>query len=216
MAHVLTMKDEKVLPHHRIVCKLRIWLLHISGNLSTVTKTHPETNCRYTTPSTCGYVWHSSRNIWPKLWTTWWNTAGKETWILKYFFVQLGGRCSHVCLGKKSPHIPTVFCIVLNTENFYCLYRNGSSLRLGHWCFSQLICLKDIWMKFKILNFQANFSDWCLRYLLGNCLRWVSQDHSNDLSTLIQVMAWGCQAPSHYLSQCWPRALPPYGVTRPQ
>ena len=25
-----------------------------------------------------------------------------------------------------------------------------------------------------------------------------------------------CQATSHYLSQCWPRSLSPYGVTRPQ
>ena len=29
-------------------------------------------------------------------------------------------------------------------------------------------------------------------------------------------MAWCRQAPSHYLSQCWPRSLSPYGVTRPQ
>ena len=29
-------------------------------------------------------------------------------------------------------------------------------------------------------------------------------------------MAWCCQATSHYLKQCWPRSLPPYGVTRPQ
>ena len=29
-------------------------------------------------------------------------------------------------------------------------------------------------------------------------------------------MAWCCQATSHYLSQCWPRSLSPYGVTRPQ
>ena len=29
-------------------------------------------------------------------------------------------------------------------------------------------------------------------------------------------MAWCHQAPSHYLSQCWPRSLSPYGVTRPQ
>ena len=35
-------------------------------------------------------------------------------------------------------------------------------------------------------------------------------------STLAQVMAWCCQATSHYLSQCWPRSLLPYGVTRPQ
>ena len=29
-------------------------------------------------------------------------------------------------------------------------------------------------------------------------------------------MAWCCQAPSHYLSQCWPRSMASYGVTRPQ
>ena len=35
-------------------------------------------------------------------------------------------------------------------------------------------------------------------------------------STLVQVMAWCRQATSHYLSQCWPRYVSPYGVTRPQ
>ena len=29
-------------------------------------------------------------------------------------------------------------------------------------------------------------------------------------------MAWCRQATSHYLNQCWPRSLPPYGVIRPQ
>ena len=29
-------------------------------------------------------------------------------------------------------------------------------------------------------------------------------------------MAWCRQATSHYLSQCWPRSLAPYGVTKPQ
>ena len=28
----------------------------------------------------------------------------------------------------------------------------------------------------------------------------------NDKSTLVQVMAWCRQAPSHYLNQCWPRS----------
>ena len=35
-------------------------------------------------------------------------------------------------------------------------------------------------------------------------------------STLVQVMAWCRQATSHHLSQCWPRSLTPYGITRPQ
>ena len=29
-------------------------------------------------------------------------------------------------------------------------------------------------------------------------------------------MAWCRQATNHCLNQCWPRSLPPYGVTRPQ
>ena len=41
-------------------------------------------------------------------------------------------------------------------------------------------------------------------------------DLTSDKSTLVQVMAWCRQATSHYLSQCWPRSLSPYGVTRPQ
>ena len=47
-------------------------------------------------------------------------------------------------------------------------------------------------------------------------LRWTSLDLSDDKSILVQVMAWCHQATSHYLNQCWPRSLPPYGVTRPQ
>ena len=45
---------------------------------------------------------------------------------------------------------------------------------------------------------------------------WMSLDSTDDQSTLVQVMAWCRQATSHYLSQCWPRSLSPYSVTRPQ
>ena len=47
-------------------------------------------------------------------------------------------------------------------------------------------------------------------------LIWMSLDFSDDQSTLVQVMAWCRQATSHYLSQCWPRFMLPYGITRPQ
>ena len=47
-------------------------------------------------------------------------------------------------------------------------------------------------------------------------LRWTPQDLTDDKSILVQVMAWCRQATSYYLSQCWPRSLAPYGVTRPQ
>ena len=47
-------------------------------------------------------------------------------------------------------------------------------------------------------------------------LIWMSLDHTNSKSILVQVMAWCRQAPSHYLSQCWPRSQSTYGITRPQ
>ena len=47
-------------------------------------------------------------------------------------------------------------------------------------------------------------------------LIWMLFDFTDDQSRLVQVMAWCRQATSHYLSQCWPRSLMPYGVTRPQ
>ena len=45
----------------------------------------------------------------------------------------------------------------------------------------------------------------------------MSLDLTHDKSILVQVMAWCHQATSHYLSQCWPSSMLPYGVaTRPQ
>ena len=44
----------------------------------------------------------------------------------------------------------------------------------------------------------------------------MSLDLTDDKSTLVQVMAWCRQATSHYMSQCWPRSLSPYGVAKPQ
>ena len=47
-------------------------------------------------------------------------------------------------------------------------------------------------------------------------LRWMPLDLTDDKSTSVQVMARCHQATSHYLSQCWPRYLSPYDITRPQ
>ena len=83
----------------------------------------------------------------------------------------------------------------------------------------------------KMINSLASGKfEWNFRYLIFQiisvldgwviscelALRWMSLDLIDDNSTLVQVMAWCRQATSHYLSQCWPRSLSPYGVTRPQ
>ena len=44
----------------------------------------------------------------------------------------------------------------------------------------------------------------------------MSLDFTDDKSALVQIMAGCCPAPSHYLSQCWPRSPSPYGLSTPQ
>ena len=56
--------------------------------------------------------------------------------------------------------------------------------------------------------------DWCISCEIA--IRWIWLDLTDDKSTLVHVMAWCCQAASHYPSQCWPRSMSPYGVIRPQ
>ena len=45
-------------------------------------------------------------------------------------------------------------------------------------------------------------------------LKWMQQNIHDDKSTLVQVMARCHRATSHCLSQCWPRSMSPYGITR--
>ena len=54
-----------------------------------------------------------------------------------------------------------------------------------------------------------------IRILCEIALRLMSLDFTGK-STLVQVMAWCCQATGPYLRQCWPSSLSPYGITRPQ
>ena len=38
----------------------------------------------------------------------------------------------------------------------------------------------------------------------------------SNMSTLVLVMAWCCEANIHYFNQCWPRLMTPYDLMRPQ
>ena len=88
--------------------------------------------------------------------------------------------------------------------------------------------LPDTWTNVNSL-FHGKF-EWNFRYVIFKqilvidgwgisceiALIWMLLYFTDDQSTLVQAMAWCRQAASHYLSQCWPRSLSPYGVTRPQ
>ena len=87
---------------------------------------------------------------------------------------------------------------------------------LLRWVINSLT-LRGFEWNFKEGDFQANFDDWWFRFLLFKLPSgWMSLDLTHDMSTLVQVMVWCHQATSHYLSQCWPRFVLPYGVIRPQ
>ena len=87
---------------------------------------------------------------------------------------------------------------------------NISILSLTHWPLGDLneILAKQF---FKIISVIGGWSIFC-----EIALRWMPLGLTDDKSTLVQVMAWCRQGTSHYLSQCWPRSMSPYGVTRPQ
>ena len=55
---------------------------------------------------------------------------------------------------------------------------------------------------FFFYNLILNNNIW--QCFLQNC---TGMDANNIMSTLVQVMAWCRQAPSHYLSHCWPISL---------
>ena len=68
----------------------------------------------------------------------------------------------------------------------------------------------------KLVNFKLSSTINIFSIICEIAIRWMPQHLTDHHSTLVQVMAWCRQATSHYLSQCWPRSMSPYGVIRPQ
>ena len=53
---------------------------------------------------------------------------------------------------------------------------------------------------------------WVYEHFCDVARRWMPQNTFIDKSTLVQVMASSLTATSHYLNQCWPSSMTPYGV----
>ena len=109
----------------------------------------------------------------------------------------------HVLFIKKSPNLRRCFLI----------------LKWGTWSCTEIT--NDEWTmsiqrKFRKIIFQLILliDGWSISCKI--VLKWMPMDLTDGKSTLVQVMAWCRQATSHYLSECWPRSLSPYGFTRPQ
>ena len=80
------------------------------------------------------------------------------------------------------------------------------------WYFFHSLTYQRGGYNFEIIIFRIDI----LRNSYEIVLRRIPTPPIHDKSTSVSVMAWYCQATSHYLTQCWPNSLSPHGVTRPQ
>ena len=98
----------------------------------------------------------------------------------------------------------------IHTFSFKKMHLKTSSVKRRPFCLGLSVLthqsLEDL---DEILQMQYSINLHC-----ENALR--TQGFTDNISTSVQVMAWCCQAASHYLSQCWHRSMSPYDVTSPQ
>ena len=138
--------------------------------------------------------------------------------------------------GSDSRHIrqiptpPMPSCVpydhLIYIIKFWChipgfIKSNGHSFYFGNIRNVRFYCINSLApgrprCHFKTANFNLVLLIGIFTSSKDNALRWMPMDLTDDKSTLVQVMAWCRQATSHYLSQCWPSSMSPYGVTRSQ
>ena len=116
------------------------------------------------------------------------------------------------------PHIRiSITCAILRVEILWNMQKylrfspnNSANKGSTHWPLGNFNDILDMWF--------SNGFQWLIGWGISCeiALIWMSLDFTDDQSTLVQVMACCCQATSHYLSQCWPSCLSPYGFTRPE
>ena len=131
----------------------------------------------------------------------------------------------HICASMRS-YVVSFFSLNMLSNNYSgwqerksetvelrmiqrCFIAHVMSL-LTHWPLGDLDAISKLPFSISFLSIVIFTSS------KDNALRWMPRNLTDDKSTLVQVMSWCRQAPSHYLSQCWPSSMSPYGVTRPQ
>ena len=104
--------------------------------------------------------------------------------------------------------------------------RRNNAMELCLSCTNSSICKHFEWLNSLSpgrcnSNFKCAIPEYMLqiKFMGTSCeiaLRWRPQNTFDKKLTFVQVMAWCCQATSHYFNQCWPRSKSPYGIIRLQ
>ena len=101
------------------------------------------------------------------------------------------------CISYNARHIPE------NNQQSATDYRLCTIKPLTHCPLAGMDMISPV--KIFVPTFRTQYRD-----------EWITEDLFEGKSILVHVMAWCCQAASHYVIQCWWRFQMPYGVTRPQ
>ena len=112
-----------------------------------------------------------------------------------------------------------MFQLHLSDHQFYCLLKcevRGLMVRFFIHNLHNSFHAGDVAVILKISNFQLYIKDKYLELDIYSSPRWMPPNPIDYQSTLVKAIAWCRQATSHYLSQCWPISMLPYGITRPQ
>ena len=69
----------------------------------------------------------------------------------------------------------------------------------------------DFYLKLIVFKLTPSITIWSISCEIA--MMSLLQDLTNDLLALVQLIAWFCQASSHYQNQCWLRPILPCGVS---
>ena len=110
-------------------------------------------------------------------------------------------------MGYLHPHKNFKFILLLKNYQV----RKSRDYIYGMWHY-KVLCTKKQCHRISFERKNTRIDIWRIQCEIA--LRWMSQDITDDKSTLVQLMACCHQVTSHYLNWCWPRSVSPYGITR--
>ena len=109
-------------------------------------------------------------------------------------------------------YIRTETCRRVSRNNWRRNFTSQIQIQNGVLLLKNLFGLFEIWQE--LLKLTPQYRSLGIRCEID--VRLKARNLTNDKLILVQAMAWCRQAASHYLSQCWPRSVSPYGVTMPR
>ena len=132
-----------------------------------------------------------------------WHWIGCKTWIVQQWCTMWSSLSCHTLMNTVDKAVSSYLISYLLSQRWLVTGPRRVNLLAPGRCGNNFTSV--------IFMLQVGFLNNSCEIALG-C---ISQNPFNDKSTLFHVMAWYHQATSHYMKQCRPWSILPYGVIRP-